>query len=368
LINDDGISVMPVTSLALNHEASTEVVPSGIATLDEMLGGSGFYRGSSILVSGAAGTGKTSISCSFVRGGCERGERCLYFAFEESPAQIMRNMQSIGIDLKKWIDRGLLRFVAERSTSRGLEAHLVRLHDAIRTFDPSIVVIDPISNLIQVGSPAEVRIMLSRLLDMLKSRGITTLTTSLVLNGEGIEDSGAGISSLMDVWIDLRNIEINAERNRAIYILKARGQQHSNQVREFLISSHGIELVDVYVGPQGVVTGSARHAMQASEMAARHQRSEQAKRRLQDFERRSKALEAQIAAMRADFAWQWQEAEMAAEQEGLLEERQVESRAEMARHRTSERATAPEGKRAVSGRASKKSPARAGGGRRGRKV
>jgi circadian clock protein KaiC len=253
LIDDQGISVMPVTSARLDHAASDERISSGVDELDQMLGGQGFYRGSSILVSGMAGAGKTSVASHFIDAACRRGERCLCFAFEESPAQFVRNMGSIGLALEEWVERGLLRFSASRPSLFGLEMHLALMHRAIVEFAPNVVVVDPISSLMEAGRQHEVRAMLLRLIDDLKAKGITALFTNLTpgMSETGITD--AGVSSLMDSWLLLLNREISGRYTRQIYVLKSRGMAHSNQVREFILSDRGVSL-----GREGAPTGPAR--------------------------------------------------------------------------------------------------------------
>src|SRR5215210_4585147 len=259
LIDERGIEVLPVTSLGLTHEASTERVPTGVPGLDEMLSGQGYYRGSSVLVSGKAGTGKTSLGAHFVNAACARGERCAYFAFEESRSQVVRNMRSIGIDLQPWVDQGLLLFHASRPTLHGLERHLVTMYKVIRDFRPHVVVIDPITNFLSVGGEEEVKSMLMRLIDFLKQNEITAVFTSLT-HLEQMEQTEVGVSSLMDTWLLVRQNEVSGERNRTLYVLKARGMAHSNQLREVLVTDEGIRLVDAYLGSEGALTGSARLA------------------------------------------------------------------------------------------------------------
>ncbi len=246
LIDDQGISVLPISSLGLDHTASTKRVSAGIPMLDTMLEGKGFYRGSSILISGTAGTGKSSMAAHFVDAACRRGERCLYFAFEESRLQIIRNMRSIGIDLEQWVSKGLLEFRNSRPTLYGLEMHLATMHKAITTFRPTIVVIDPISNLVAAATESDVKSMLSRLIDFLKMEQITAFCTDLTPMGLNIEYTEVGISSLIDTWILLRTIEEKGERNRVLYILKSRGMDHSNKIKEFRIAPSGIQLKDVF--------------------------------------------------------------------------------------------------------------------------
>ena len=263
LIDDRGISVLPITSLGLTHKASTAHVSTGLAGLDGMFGRKGYFRGNSVLASGTAGTGKSSRAVHFADAACRRGERCLYFAFEESPNQITRNMRSIGIDLEPFVRRGLLRVHARRPTALGLEAHLVEMHRLIDDWKPQVVVVDPVTNLIAVGSEVEVKAMLARLIDFMKLRQITALFTSLTEGGNAAERTDLGVSSLMDVWMLVGNVEANGERNRTIQIVKARGMAHSNQVREFVMTDHGIVLMDISRRTDGtVVIGSARGAQE----------------------------------------------------------------------------------------------------------
>jgi circadian clock protein KaiC len=263
LIDDHGVSVLPITSLGLSHQASTTHVSTGVAGLDAMFGKKGYFRGNSVLVSGTAGTGKSSLAAHFAEAACRRGERCLYFAFEESPSQITRNMASIGIDLAHWIRRDLLRIHAQRPTALGLEAHLVAMLRLIDEWRPRVVIVDPVTNMIAVGSETEVKAMLARLIDFMKQRQITALFTSLTEGGGAAERTDLGVSSLMDVWMLVGNLEANGERNRTIQIVKARGMAHSNQVREYVMTDHGVTLVDVSRRADGsVAIGSARGAQQ----------------------------------------------------------------------------------------------------------
>jgi circadian clock protein KaiC len=263
LIDDHGVSVLPITSLGLSHEASTAHVSTGVAGLDAMFERKGYFRGTSVLVSGTAGTGKSSLTSHFAEAACRRGERCLYFAFEESAGQITRNMRSIGIDLEPWMRRGLLHVHAQRPTARGLEAHLVAMHRLIDEYQPGVVVVDPVTNMIEVGSEVEVKAMLARLIDFMKVRQITALFTSLTEGGGAAERTDLGVSSLMDVWMVLGNLEANGERNRTIQIVKARGMAHSNQVREFVMTHHGLSLLEISRRADGSVSiGSARGSHQ----------------------------------------------------------------------------------------------------------
>jgi circadian clock protein KaiC len=301
LIDEQGIAVIPITSIGLHHTAGRERVSSGIPRLDTMLSGKGFYRGSSILVSGTAGTGKTSIASEFVQAGCRRGEKCFFFSFEESPSQIIRNMLSIGIDLQAPLKKGLLKFHSERPTIFGLEAHLSGMHKLIEEFKPRIVVIDPVSNLTMAGSGTDVKMMLTRLIDFLKMTGITTLCTSLTTPSVALEQSEVGISSIADTWLLLRDIEVGGERNRGLYVLKSRGMAHSNQIREFLLTDHGVDLLDVYVGPAGVLTGTARLAQEAKERETDRVLLQDIERRKMSLKNRKNALEARVTAMRAEY-------------------------------------------------------------------
>ena len=242
LIDEEGIEVLPITEAGLEHTASREIVSTGVTALDEMLGGGGLYRGSTVLISGTAGTGKSSFAASLANEACRRGERCAYFAFEESSSQIIRNMRSIGIDLEKWVRAGLLRFHASRPSLLGYEAHLTRMYRAVRSFDPQLVVVDPITNIASAGSVGGASALLVRLIDFLKSRQTTTVLTSLTSGGRPTESTDIGVSSLVDTWILLRDVESDGERDRGIYLLKSRGMNHSNRVREFRLTDRGIEL------------------------------------------------------------------------------------------------------------------------------
>jgi circadian clock protein KaiC len=252
LIDREGLSVLPVTSLGLTHPAIEERVSTGVTRLDDMLSGRGYYRGSTVLLSGTAGTGKTSLAAHFVEAACQRGERCLYFLFEESPQQLMRNMRSIGINLQPWVDRGLLLFHADRPSRFGLETHLAAMQRAVRDFQPTVTVADPVTNLLTVGTQSDVRSMLTRVIDYLKSQGITGLFTSLTPGSKELEETDAGISSLMDTWVVLLiNVE-NRRRRRWLSVLKSRGMAHSNSVREYMLTDHGLQVLD------GEPTGQTR--------------------------------------------------------------------------------------------------------------
>ena len=293
------MSVLPISSLGLIYPVSTERISTGIPRLDAMLGGKGYYRGSSIFVSGTAGTGKTSLATAFLDRVCRQGGKALYCSFEESPAQIIRNMRSIGYDLDKWQKAGRLRFHSARPSLYGLEMHLAALHKLVHEFKPLVVALDPITNMMSIGESAEVKAMLTRLIDFLKNQGITSLFTSLTGGGHDLDQGEVGISSLMDTWLLVRMLETNGERNRLLYLLKSRGMAHSNQMREFLLTDEGIQLRDVYVGPGAVLTGSARLTQQARDKADGLAEQVAAARRERDLVEEQASLKAQAAALLA---------------------------------------------------------------------
>ena len=301
LIDEDGISVLPVTSLALQHSASSDRISTGILRLDAMLGGKGYDRGSSVLVSGTAGTGKSSLAAHFADAACRRGERVIYFSFEESPDQIVRNMRSIGIDLQPWVKKGLLLINAKRPTFAGLETHLAMKHKVINSFKPQVVVLDPLNSFVIGGNEIGVQSMFMRLLDFLKTSQITGLFTNLTPSNGASEHSDISISSLIDTWLVLRAIDSGGERNRGLSILKSRGMAHSNQIREYLLTDHGVELRDVYVGASGVLTGSARLTQEAQDQALQMLHKQEIERRQLELKSQHRAVEAQIVALRAGF-------------------------------------------------------------------
>ena len=316
LIGDEGISVLPITSLGLNHKISSERIATGIPRLDAMLSGKGFFRGSSILLTGTPGTGKTIVAANFADAACKRGERALFFSFEESPNQIIRNMQSIGLRLEPFVKRGVLQFHSARPSLYGLEMHLATMFKEIEKFQPDVVIVDPITSLMDAGSDSESKGMVTRLIDYLKAKHVTSLFTSLTQSRHGLQQSEMAMSSLMDSWLLLQDFEGNGERNRVLYVLKARGMAHSNQIREFLISDKGIDLVDAYIGPSGVLTGSARVAQNALEKAAVLASQQEAAQLKREVERKRKALEHQISALRADYETEALELRRIAEQVG----------------------------------------------------
>ena len=339
LIDSEGISVLPITSVGLQHEVSNERVGTGIARLDAMLDGKGYYRGSTALVSGTAGSGKSSVSAHFANAACQRGERCLYVAFEESPAQICRNMRSIGIDLEPWVKKGLLRFHATRSSMYGLEMHLATFHKLVGEFKPNVFVLDPINSLGAQTNGSDGSAMLTRLIDFLKMRGITSMLTSMTTAGDVLESSEAEISSLVDTWLLLRDIELNGERNRAMYVLKSRGMSHSNQLREFMLTDAGIDLTDVYLGPEGVLTGSARQAQEAREKAEALLRQQAIEGKQRELDRKQEAMEARVIALRKEFEAEAEEAKRMLASENAREEVTREDRENMGARRGADRAS-----------------------------
>ena len=301
LIDEDGFSVLPVTSLGLNSISSSNRISTGIPRLDTMLSGKGYYRGSTVLVSGTAGTGKTSVAAKFMEAACKRGERVLYFAYEESPSQFMRNMRSVGIHLESYVKKGLLHFHATRPTLHGLELHLATAIKLINKIKPHVVIIDPIDAFVIGENQTEVKTMLLRLVDYLKMKQITAFFASLTSVGDSLELTDVAISSLIDTWLLLRDIEIGGERNRVLYVLKSRGMAHSNQIREFRLTDKGIELLDVYVGQEGVLTGSARLSQETKDNAEQVMRQQEINRKQIGLERKRVAMEAQIAELRGEF-------------------------------------------------------------------
>jgi circadian clock protein KaiC len=333
LIDEQGMSILPLSSLQLQHEVSDERVSSGVPDLDQMLEGQGYYRGSSILFSGTAGSGKTALAASFADATCRRGERCLFIAFEESPNQITRNMKSVGVDLEPWVKQGLLFQESWRPTQFGLEMHLLRIHRLVEKIQPTVVVIDPITNLITGTAQREVQSMLMRLMDFLKGKLITSVFVSLTEGGASLEKTEVGISSLADTWIMLRDIELNGERNRCLYVLKSRGMAHSNQLREFTMSEQGLKLVPAYIGTGGVLTGSSRLAQEAKERAAALAEEQENQRRQEEMNLRRLNLQAQIAALQAELAAAEKQAGVVLEGEEIREQQMKQVRDEMAKSR-----------------------------------
>ncbi|MDZ4343493.1 MAG: circadian clock protein KaiC [Candidatus Binatia bacterium] len=336
LIDEEGISVLPVTSLGLQHAVSAERVSSGVPRLDTMLGGEGYFRGSTVLVSGTAGSGKTSLAAHFTAAACQRGERSLYLSFEESPAQLLRNMRSIGIDLEPWVKKGLLQFHATRASIHGLEMHLASIHKLVREFQPRVVIMDPVGSMVAAGTRRDATVMLTRLIDFLKLQEITALLTNLTSGDEALEKTDVDISSLVDTWLLLRDLELDGERNRVMYVLKSRGMAHSNQMREFLLTNRGVELQDVYIGAEGVLTGSARQAQEAKEKTAALLRQQEVEGKQRERERKREALEARIVAMRKEFEAEDEEAKRIIGQEHTSQQLVEQDREKMGRSRKSD--------------------------------
>jgi circadian clock protein KaiC len=329
LIDEDGIAVMPITSIGLSQDVSTQRVSSGVERLDAMLSGKGYYRGSSVLVSGTAGTGKSSLGATFVDSACRRGERAIIFALEESPKQTIRNMRSIGIDLQQWVQRGLLQFHCSRPSMYGLEMHLSMMQKAINTFKPQVVVVDPLNSFVSGSNELEVKALLMRLIDLMKLHQITGLFTSLTAAGTSLEHTDVSVSSLMDTWILFRDIEYGGERSRAMYVLKSRGMAHSKQIREFLLTDQGVQLRDVYIGPAGVLTGTARSNQEAAEKAEELVLKQQMELGEQELVTKRQILESKVAAMRAEFALQEIASLKVTEQQHALAALAVGQRAQM---------------------------------------
>lgn len=333
LIGARGISVLPISSLGLDHAASDTRLSTGIARLDDMMGGSGVFTGSSILISGTSGTGKTTVATHIIHAACSRGERCLFFTFEESPKQIVRNSRSIGIDLEPWLRTGRLRFEVARPTCAGIEEILLVAHREIAAFSPTVVVVDPITNLLTVSTRHEVRSMLTRLIDVLKTRQVTAFFTSLTPPGGSLESNDTDISSLMDTWLLLKTVEAGGERNRALYVLKSRGMAHSNQIREFVITDDGVRVLDPYLGPEGVLTGSARLAQEGRERAESTDRRQQQEGRARELARKREIFDARMTMLRVEFEVEEELIQQHITQSTQLEAELLQDRSRMQRTR-----------------------------------
>jgi circadian clock protein KaiC len=301
LLDEKGFSVLPITSVGIGYEASKNRISSGIPRLDKMLGGNGYYVGSTILISGTAGTGKTSISAKFAENAYQNKKRVIYFTFEESPAQLIRNMNSIGINLAKGMNQNLLQIHSSRPTNFGNENHLNSMIKTINDFKPEVVVLDPVNSFVSGEQENEVKYMLMRFVDFLKSKQITMFFTSLTQSGGELETSEISISSLVDTWMLIRDIENGGERNRGLYIIKSRGMAHSNQIREFLLTSKGIELLDVYSGDGEVLTGSARIGKELEIEVEKISKDEELEYKQIELERKRKLKDAQIELIQSEF-------------------------------------------------------------------
>ena len=336
-ISSKGICLLPITPVNPDQKISNERISTGLPRLDTMLGGKGYFRGSSILLSGTPGTGKTSIAAHLVNAACARGERCLFFALEEPPKQVIRYMLSIGLDLEQWQKKGLLLIQPSRPCLYGLETHLARLNEETLDFQPTIVVIDPITSFAVLGQSLEIKSMMTRLVDLLKPKGITIFLTTLI-HGEGPPQyTGTEISSSIDTWIELRDVENQGERNRILVLAKSRGMAHSNQVREFRITDRGVELADVYLGAEGALTGSARMAQEQQKLASQQIERQRGKARERLLIRRRKALEAQIRVLQADFDASEAESLVDATNQQLLKSSLKKANLEIARGRWADR-------------------------------
>jgi circadian clock protein KaiC len=337
LIDEAGIQVLPLTSAGLKHQVSSERVSTGVQRLDTMFGGRGFYRGTTVMISGTPGSGKSSLAAHYADAACRRGERVLMFTYEESPEQVIRNMGSLGMDLKHWIDAKLLRFVAARPSTYGLEMHLAVILKAVTQLAPQSVIVDPISNLVRAGNDTEAHATVVRLIDTLKASGITTLLTHPTADPSIAGHTDLAISSIIDTWILVQSLQSGGERNRTLYVLKSRGMSHSNQVREFVITSSGVELIDVYAGPEGVLTGAARATREAQERAAELNRRQDVQRERQRMTRRRKAVEAQIVALQAELEADELDSSRIVEQAEAIEQQLLHDRADMAARRQADR-------------------------------
>jgi len=333
LIDHDGFSVLPVSSLGLNHRVSEERVSTGIADLDGMIQGGGFHRGSSVLISGVAGSGKSTVCATFVDAACRNGERAIYFSFEESAEQTIRNMRSIGLDLRAHVEAGLLRHIAARPTFYSLEMHLAVMLREVLRFEPSLVVLDPISAFMGSGDQLEVQSMLLRTVDALKSRGITAVFTHLMHSSEASTETEAGLSSIMDAWILLLNREAAGEFNRELYLLKARGTSHSNQVREFVMSSEGIKLLEPYLGDGGALTGAARVSQEAKDRRNEVKRKLEMEALVERIELKRRRAKAQMEALQAELDADEAELKGVLDAEDLYLEQAKRDRAEMEKSR-----------------------------------
>jgi circadian clock protein KaiC len=343
IIDENGISILPVTTVKLDYPSSAERIPTGVPRLDDMLDGKGFLKGSAILVSGMVGTGKSSLAAHFIDAGCRRGQRCLYFALEEAPSQIIRNMRSIGIDLEPWVKKGLLQFHATRVSEQGLEKHLLYVQQAIIKLKPELVVVDAVTDFTNLGVLLEVRQMVLRLIGFLKQREITAVCTSMMSHAD-MEETGVGLSSAFDTWIHLTNVQNNLERNRTIVVVKSRGMAHSNQVREFVLTDKGVRLEEIYASPAGAFMGTARLTQMAADAASDVIRHQGIATRERQIEEKRRVLEARIAALNAEFEVETKEAELVIAQEKAKDKAQATERKSLANHRKAGRLAGKKGK------------------------
>jgi circadian clock protein KaiC len=332
LIDESGVSVLPITPVVCRTEASDERISTGLRQLDAMLGGGGFYRGSSVLISGTVGIGKTSLAGHFADATCQRGERCLCFTFEESESQLVRNMRSIGLDLAPWQTKGLLRVHAFRSTLCSLETHLATLHKLVSNFQPHVVIVDPITAFVKAEMQCDAGAMLMHLIDWLKARQTTAIFTNLT-HGLFHEPGQVTIGSFIDTWLVLGDLELGGERIRALQIKKARGIAHSNHMCELLLTDQGVKLLDGDVKPERVLTGSLRLALEVREQAAALNRQLEVERRQCYLEWRCQALEAQLARPPAQLGAEKQEPKLLITQEKATAEPLPKNREKKPRNR-----------------------------------
>jgi circadian clock protein KaiC len=301
LLDTDGLFLVPVTGSVLGAPVSEQLLSTGIPGLDAMLGGQGIYQGSTVLLSGQAGTGKTSIACSLTQAACAAGIPVLYLSFEESVAELTRNQRSLGIDIGRYLaddDRGTLVMLPIRAVELGLEEHLMRAMHLVKRHRPALVVLDPVSSLAGRGDEPGAKEILLRLLHLIKEEGITVVATELLSDdSQGV--SHLDVSSMIDVWIKLRRHEHNGEMNRLIYVVKARGLPISDQVKEFRITSTGLRIEDPYIGEGGIVYGTARLARQAEDeetIAQLHRELDRAQRLRRDLDEIQSANERLVRA------------------------------------------------------------------------
>jgi circadian clock protein KaiC len=337
LIDEGGFSVLPITSVGLEYSVSSERITTGIPRLDAMIVGNGLYRGSSVLLSGSAGMGKTSFAAHMADAACRRGERCLYYAFEESSKQIMRNMASIGLDLNQWVEKGLLHFRAVRPTFHGLEMHVAEIHKRVQQFNPALVVLDPISNLINIAAQGEVKTALMRLVDIFKSKLITSLFTMLLTGTRDLDTVQVGVSSLADTWIMLKEVESCGEKNRVLQIIKSRGMGHSNQIREFLFTDQGVNMIDIYTGTEGVLTGTARLTQEARDAAEMLSLQQEIERKQRELLRKRQIMEAQASLLHTQMDIAEEEIAKVIDELELKKSTALKNREQMARERMADK-------------------------------
>ena len=301
IINSEGMSIRPLITADFDYKVLKSRVSTGIADIDNMLGGKGLYRGSTVYITGPSGAGKTSISSSFANGACSRGERALFLAFEESSDQIIRNMKSIGLSLDKWVNEKLLYFYTARATTNSLEGHLDNIMTMVREVEPTCVVLDPISAFRPIANENETKLMLIRLNDYLRARKITTVFTALSSDGEYSEHADVQLSSIADTWIVVRIMDYKGERNNVMQLMKSRGMSHSRQMKEMYFTGNGLKLQNVYQGPEGVLTGAARIGQEKYEKLKEARNVIEIDKNRKKIERKKSLLEASIEALKHEY-------------------------------------------------------------------